>query len=174
LPEGWNKLPDWTITTVAVALLVFVLWITTLLLPSKAPAKAPTPAGDRPSISAPAQPQPDRVLDATQIAQIQEQLTATTDTYAEELIQSVQASSSGNQLTVKLSDAWYTLGTTRQDNLANELLKRSRQLDFSALKLVDVDNEVIARSPVVGSKMVIYSRTQTTLNPAPAVSSPQL
>ncbi|PSB14509.1 hypothetical protein C7B76_15985, partial [filamentous cyanobacterium CCP2] len=36
LPEGWNKLPDWAITTVAVALLVFIVWITTLLLPTKA------------------------------------------------------------------------------------------------------------------------------------------
>jgi hypothetical protein len=174
LPEGWNKLPDWAITTVAVALLVFVLWITTLLLPSKAPAKVPTPSGDRPPISAPAQPQPDRFLDTAQIAQIQEQLTATTDTYAEGLIQSVQASASGNQLTVKVSDAWYTLGTNRQDNLANDLLKRSRQLDFSDLKLVDIDNEIVARSPVVGSKMVIYSRTQTAPTPSSsAISSPQ-
>ncbi|PSB67827.1 hypothetical protein C7B61_04080, partial [filamentous cyanobacterium CCP1] len=154
LPEGWNKLPDWAITTVAVALLVFIVWITTLLLPTKAPAQ---PSDRPPAISTPSQPQPESP-DPALIARIQEQVTEVADKYTEGLIQSVQTNFGGSELTVNLSDGWYDLPANRQDTLANDLLNRSRQLDFESVKLIDGDGEVLARSPVVGTRMVVYRR----------------
>lgn len=152
LPEGWNKLPDWAITTVAVALLVFIVWITTLLLPTRTPAQ---PSDRPPAISTPSQPQPESP-DPALIARIQEQVTEVADKYTEGLIQSVQTNFGGSELTVNLSDGWYDLPANRQDTLANDLLNRSRQLDFESVKLIDGDGEVLARSPVVGTRMVIY------------------
>ncbi|WP_416667030.1 hypothetical protein [Egbenema bharatensis] len=158
LPEGWNKLPDWTITTVAVLLLALVLWITTLLLPSKAPAQL----GDRPpAVSAPNVPQPEPTPDPALITKIQEQVASVTDEYTEGLIQSVQANFGDRQLTVKIGDGWYDLSSTRQDSLANDILKRARRLDFEALQLADGEGERLARSPVVGDKMVIYRRVRS-------------
>jgi hypothetical protein len=158
LPEGWNKLPDWTITTVAVLLLALVLWITTLLLPSKAPAQL----GDRPpAVSAPNVPPAELTPDPALITQIQEQVASVTDEYTEGLIQSVQANFGDRQLTVKLGDGWYNLTSTRQDSLANDILKRARRLDFEVLQLTDFEGDRLARSPVVGDKMVIYRRVRS-------------
>ena len=154
LPEGWNKLPDWAITTVAVALLVFIVWITTLLLPTRAPAQ---PSDRPPAISTPSQPQPESP-DPALIARIQEQVIEVADKYTEGLIQSVQTNFGGSELTVNLSDGWYDLPSNRQDTLANDILNRSRQLDFESVKLMDGDGEVLARSPVVGTRMVVYRR----------------
>lgn len=159
LPAGWRKLPDWALTTVAVALLVFVLWLTVQLLPGKAPATARTgdrsPAAiDTPSPEQPSAPDPEL------IANIQTQVAEVTDEYAEGLIQAVQADFRDNLLTVKVGDAWYMLDATSQDRLANELLKRSHKLDFNALEISNVEGERLARSPVVGTKMVVYQRTR--------------
>ncbi|PSB16790.1 hypothetical protein C7B76_10955, partial [filamentous cyanobacterium CCP2] len=107
--------------------------------------------------STPSQPQPESP-DPALIARIQEQVTEVADKYTEGLIQSVQTNFGGSELTVNLSDGWYDLPANRQDTLANDLLNRSRQLDFESVKLIDGDGEVLARSPVVGTRMVVYRR----------------
>ena len=155
LPTGWQKLPDWALTTVAVALLVFVLWLTVQLLPGKAPATART--GDQPP-EAIDTPPPASVPDPALIANIQTQVAEVTDAYAEGLIQAVQVDFRDNLLTVQVGDAWYTLDAISQDRLANELLKRSHKLDFNTLEITNAEGERLARSPVVGAKMVIYPR----------------
>lgn len=160
LPAGWQKLPDWVLTTLAVGLLVFVVWLTTqLLLPGKAPATAidRTPAPiNAPAPQQPTEPMPDPDL----IANIQTQVAEVTDAYAEGLIQAVQANFPDNLLTVKVGDAWSTLGAENQSRLANELLKRSHKLDFDSLEITNAAGERLARSPVVGSKMVIYQKLE--------------
>lgn len=158
LPAGWNKLPDWVLTAVAVALLVFVLWLTAQLWPGK----PPTLAGERtpPTLKAPAPVQPvaPTANDPALIARLQEQVAEITDSYADGLIQSVQASFRDDRLIVQLSDAWYTLDLASQNRLATELLARSRKLEFDKLEIVDSEGELLARSPVVGTKMVVYER----------------
>lgn len=157
LPEGWRKLPDWALTTVAVSLLVFVLWLTVQLLPGKAPATAidrPSPALNAPAPEAPALPDPE------QITSIQTQVAEVTEPYAGGLIQAVQPNFQTHLLTVQLGDAWFNLDTASQAQLANELLKRSRKLDFDALEITDAEGELLARSPVVGKKVVIYGRVR--------------
>lgn len=157
LPQGWRKLPDWVLTTVAVSLLVFVLWLTAQLFSGSAPATAidRTP----PPLNAPAPELPtDPVPDPDQIANIQTQVAEVTDQYAEGLIQAVQANFQADLLTVKLGDTWFNLDTASQSQLANELLKRSHKLKFQALELTNSEGELLARSPVVGSKMVVYRR----------------
>jgi hypothetical protein len=159
LPEGWRKLPDWALTTVAIVLLMFILWLTAQLLPGKAPVVART--GDRtpPALNAPAPAQPVvPVPDPALMTNIQTQIAEVTDRYAEGLIQAVQANFQSHLLTVKVGDSWFNLDSGSQAQLANELLKRSHKLDFNTLELTDSEGELLARSPVVGAKMVIYER----------------
>lgn len=159
LPEGWRKLPDWVLTTVAVSLLVFVLWLTAQLFSGSKPATAidRTP----PPLTAPAPASPTELVpDPEQIANIQTQVAEVTDQYAEGLIRAVQANFQADLLTVQLGNSWFNLDTASQTQLANELLKRSHKLKFHSLELTDTEGELLARSPVVGSKMVVYKKDE--------------
>ncbi|GAB4386689.1 MAG: hypothetical protein Kow00121_53760 [Elainellaceae cyanobacterium] len=156
LPEGWNKLPDWFLTTIAIALLVFVSWVSILLLPNPSPSVEPAETQPPSAVSpqpAPAAPDPELIAD------IQTQVAEVTDRYAEGLIQSVQANFRLSQLIVQVGDGWYGLTPGQQDQLTSELLRRSRKLEFNDLAVTNSAGDLLARNPVVGSKMVIYERS---------------
>ena len=92
------------------------------------------------------------------IADIQDQVAEVTNVYADGLIQSVEANFRRSLLMVRAGKDWYELEESRQDQMANELWRRSKQLDFSQLQLLDPDGDLVARSPVVGPAMVILKR----------------
>jgi hypothetical protein len=168
LPQAWNdKLADWMITSGAIALLVVLFWITTsLLFPSRpVVAKAPPAVVTRNAPkSAP--------IDANKLTAIQNQLAEVANPYAPQpptvpgmenpemaapkLIDWVRANR--DRLTVQLGDGWYELESAQQDGLANDLFKRSLKLKFEQLELADAAGKVLARSPVVGSKMIVLRR----------------
>ncbi|MEA5603389.1 hypothetical protein [Nostoc sp. UHCC 0252] len=95
------------------------------------------------------------------IAAIENQVAEISDRIASGLIKSIQANFRTSNLTVKISDDWYTLKESQQDNLAAEILQRSQELDFTHLEIIDSQDKLIARNPVVGTEMVIFKR-QTT------------
>ncbi|MFQ3636612.1 MAG: hypothetical protein SNJ57_12340, partial [Cyanobacteriota bacterium] len=125
--------------------------------PAAKPQPAPTPQPlPSPPPVAPARPAlPDQPL----VAAIQEQITSVTDSYSENLIQTIQASFRSGRLRVNLGDGWYALSPASQDKLAAELLKRATRLDFTKLELVAPDGTLLARSPVVGDRMIILKRS---------------
>jgi hypothetical protein len=92
------------------------------------------------------------------IASIQTQVAEITDQFADGLIQSVEANFQGSRLILRVRDGWYALGVAEQDQLAAETLQRSQDLDFRTLHIVDETNQLVARSPVVGTTMVILKR----------------
>lgn len=92
------------------------------------------------------------------IAAIQTEIAAVTRGYADGLIQSIQANFPSSQLTVNVADSWYTLEPTQQDKLMDGILHRSQELDFSRLEIIDSQGVLVARSPVVGSNMVVLKR----------------
>ncbi len=94
----------------------------------------------------------------TLIAAIKNQVGEISDRFANGLIKSIQANFRTSNLTIKISDDWYTLEASQQDKLATEILQRSQQLDFSHLEIVDSQNQLIARNPVVGTEIVIFKR----------------
>jgi hypothetical protein len=53
----------------------------------------------------------------------------------------------------------YRLNATEQDQLARDLLKRSRNLSFNNLEILDFEGHRVARSPVIGETMIIFERT---------------
>ncbi len=96
----------------------------------------------------------------TLIASIQDQVAEVSNQYLDGLIQSVQANFRSSLLRVNVGNGWYELGAQRQDTLANEILSRAQDLDFSKLELVDAMGDRLARSPVVGAEMIILQRVR--------------
>lgn len=79
--------------------------------------------------------------------------------YNEDLVISIAPNFTDSIVMVTLADDWYQLVSNRQDKIMEEMLKQSRQLEFQKLKITDSNNNLIARSPIVGKDMVILRRT---------------
>lgn len=160
LPAGLNKLPDQAITATALALLLLLFLIPRAFSPDRSPAvvtvPTPTEAVEQPDESPPVRTHPDP--NAKRIATIQNQLAEVTTPYAEDLVQAVQAFAK-NRLLISVTDRWNTLEDSQRERLANELLKRSKKLKFEQLEITDAEGTTLARSPVVGSHMVLLLRT---------------
>ena len=75
-----------------------------------------------------------------------------------QLIKTINANFRTSDLTLKINDIWYKLEKSQQDKLAAEILQRSQELNFIHLEVVDFQEKLIARSPVVGNKMIIFKR----------------
>lgn len=83
--------------------------------------------------------------------------------YGENLFEGIQANLLGSQLQVQLSDRWYEIEPLRQDQLTGQLWQQSQEMDFKQLQIIDSQGNLIARSPVIGSEMVIVQRISTTV-----------
>ena len=142
------------------------------------PAISPEPIAEKPSeplVVEPAPevavPEPEKPADPivpltseqTLIASIQDQVVTITDPYSSGLIESIKPSFGKSRLSVLVNDGWYGLNRSQQNKLGDELLKRSQELDFSNLEITDAKGTVLARSPVVGSTMVILKRKADTV-----------
>ncbi len=119
-------------------------------------------------LEAPAAPQkieleivePEIILTPEQnlIAAIQNRVTEITEDYSDDLIVSVEADFRQNSLSIILSNLWYELSESRQNKLANDILKRSRKLDFQKLAIKNTEGILIARNPVIGNTAIILQR----------------
>lgn len=183
LPETWrSRLPQPVFSLVLAANLVFFVWVTSGLLSNSSankPTQPPRQVASTPA-SPVAAPSADRLaadtIDAIApdannteisanlapeqrlIAAVQQQITEVAQQSADGLIQSIQANFRNHRLTVKLSQDWYTLDEMRQDELTNQMLQRAQALEFSKLEVVDETETRLARSPVVGSDMIVLVR----------------
>ncbi len=92
------------------------------------------------------------------IASIQEQISQASKYFSDGLIQSVKANFTGGSLVVQVKDNWYSLGKSEQDKLAQKLRDESQQLDFTHLEITDSQGNLLARSPVVGTNMIVFKR----------------
>ncbi|NJP11085.1 MAG: hypothetical protein HC866_17770 [Leptolyngbyaceae cyanobacterium RU_5_1] len=126
--------------------------------PTKPVAEAPKP--DTSPLPKPSSSPPPLKLtpEQTLIARIQDQVAEVSNQYVSGLIQSVQANFRSSRLTVNVGEGWYSLEDAQQNKLSNEMLKRAQQLDFIKLEITDPEGTLLARSPVVGSEMVIIRR----------------
>ncbi len=99
------------------------------------------------------------------IARIQEEVMAISDQYRPGLLQSVEANFRRSLLMIRVSSSWYVLPRNRQDQFANDLLRRATDLDFTRLELVDDERQLLARSPVIGDEMVVLKRQSISSQP---------
>lgn len=74
------------------------------------------------------------------------------------LIQSAHVNAKRDRLTVELGEDWYELPPRRQDRLAEDLWQRSQQASLPKLLLIDGEQTVLARSPMVGQEILILQR----------------
>jgi|GEM_PF-500332 hypothetical protein len=97
------------------------------------------------------------------IASIQNQIESISDRLVNEFIQSVQVNFYNSTLTLTISDDWYTFKEIEQNQLLADIFQRSKEVDFSHLEIIDRKKRLIARSPVVGEKMIIFKRENGNL-----------
>ncbi|HEY9890120.1 MAG TPA: hypothetical protein V6D02_17060, partial [Candidatus Obscuribacterales bacterium] len=128
------------------------------------PSPAPLPA--TPTI--PSVPTEAIAAEGDRIAQIQQALTDSAIYNAQRVIDSVQADLVNNHLTLVCNGDWYRLSTYDQSELARQLLSKSQALAFESVQLRSVTGDLLARSPVIGTEMVILQR-----EPPPAVPVPE-
>ncbi|WP_338429465.1 hypothetical protein [Synechococcus elongatus] len=129
-----------------------------LLPPPKAVPVAPPPE-PKPAPEPPRPPRPTEIdPNARLIEAIQSEVSAISDRYSEALILGVEANFVGSRLRLRLSDGWVSLSPTQQDQLAQEVFKQARELGFRRLEIIDEDDRLLARSPVIGSEMLIVRR----------------
>ena len=79
--------------------------------------------------------------------------------YDDDLVVSIKPDFIDSTVVVTVADRWYELLAPRQDKIVEEMLKRSRSFEFDKLKITDSQNNLIARSPVIGEDMIILRRT---------------
>lgn len=177
LPAVWNqKLSDWALTSAIAGIVVVIMVATAALLPETPAQEAKAPPNTinaPPELKAPKPAQPVEVIpppepeltpEQSLVASIQQQVAEITDRYGNGLIQSIEANFMASRLMVKVSDRWYELKESQQNKLADEILRRSREMDFSKLEITDIQGTLVARNPVVGSNMVILKRQELAVN----------
>lgn len=120
-------------------------------IPSPKPIPSTTPSGS-PMAAKPSAEQ-------AKLADLRTQFSKVANAYGDGLVQEVTLNPTTNRLRVQLKDKWYDLNASQQDQLAQGLFDRSASADFSKLELADTKNRLVARSPVVGSDVVILRRS---------------
>ncbi|TPX29673.1 hypothetical protein [Cylindrospermopsis raciborskii] len=73
-----------------------------------------------------------------------------------ELVQSIKINFRISEIVIRITDAWYKLESSQQEKLAAKILKSCQEMDLIHVKLVNAQSQVIARSPVIGTKMVFF------------------
>jgi hypothetical protein len=92
------------------------------------------------------------------IAGIQNQVAEISDRLGGGLVKSFEANFSSSRLTVKVAEGWYGLSELAQNQLVHQMFKEANLLDFTNLEVMNLEGKLIARSPVVGSEMIILDR----------------
>ena len=105
-------------------------------------------------------PPPPLTPEQSLIAGIQNQVAEITNRLGGSLVKSVQANFASSILTVKVAEDWYRLSEEEQNQLANQMWKEANSLDFSKLEIANLEGKLIARSPVVGSEMIILESSK--------------
>lgn len=127
--------------------------------PTPDPPAAPEPV-DTPPPVAKTPPRLDLTPEQSAIAAIEDQLTAIARRYGEsDIVTAIQADFRYSRLKIQVdAGGWFALTNPDQDQLAQDLLDRANNLDFSKLEILTQDDTLLARSPAVGDRAVIFRR----------------
>lgn len=153
LPNQWQgSISDRLLGSGIAALSIGLVWLLAGLSPGAAPAI--TPPVTLPSPVATSTSSSPLQLTPPLITSIQAQLSEVIDRYTDGQIQSTQADFRSRRLTITIA-GWEELSPARQAQLAADLLARSHTLHFDRLELINAEGIQLARSPVVGTTMVM-------------------
>lgn len=73
-----------------------------------------------------------------------------------EIVQSIKTNFRISEIVIKTTEAWYKLESSQQEKLAAKILKSCQEMDLIHVKILNARNQLIARSPVIGTKMVFF------------------
>ncbi len=105
-------------------------------------------------------PEPTVLLspEQTLILSLENQITELLQPYRDEPIQSIQVNFYRHLLRVEMNDSWYELDTVKQDEIADQLFTQAKQFDLTKLEILNDQGKLIARSPLIGRRMIIVER----------------
>ncbi len=125
------------------------------LAPSEPMARpSQTPTRTSPALSPP-QPGLKPTID---LAEVQTQLSRAVANVDPNLISSVRSLESNHRLQATLGETWFGLSVPAQNQVAQTLLEKSQMLEFETFELRDDAGDLIARSPAIGSKVIVLKR----------------
>ncbi|MFE4108673.1 hypothetical protein [Almyronema epifaneia] len=170
LPAAWQpRLSDGVLSAILLGLGAFIVILVASLPSPPAAVSTSQPLVKLPSPVTEVVEAPKATLELPPeqdlITQIQDQVAGMSEQYTAGLVQSVQADFRRSELTVNLGSQWYQLSRDRQDQVANGILEAVQPLAFERLRLIDEGDQLLARSPVVGTQMVILQRQAQSLVP---------
>ncbi|MBW4585803.1 hypothetical protein G7B40_032800 [Aetokthonos hydrillicola Thurmond2011] len=107
----------------------------------------------------PPEPQPTPAIltpEQSLIVAIENQVVEESDRVGSGLIESIQANFRNSSLVIRISDNWYKLERSQQQELAEKIQERSKELDFTHIDIIDSQGKLVARNPVVGTEMILF------------------
>ncbi|WJI27634.1 hypothetical protein M0646_05410 [Thermosynechococcus sp. B3] len=180
LQERYNRA---TLTGIAIALLLILLWLNPLSWlqsprqptvkatqrpqPSVLvqPRPAPTPMAATPApIPQPTPtptPSPRAIAPSTFVSDsltVRQQLLALCDRYSNALDPTLTLTPSEQRLELMLANSWYDLSPTKQDQLAQNLWQTAHDLGYQTVIVVDTEGHLLVRNPVVGDNAIVVRR----------------
>jgi hypothetical protein len=93
------------------------------------------------------------------LAEIQAKLSSEVASLGDGLVNSVKTANEDRQLKVALGSGWDSLSGADQQEVAQKLWGRSQKLDFKKIELFNGNNTLVARSPVVGTKVIMLQKS---------------
>jgi hypothetical protein len=93
------------------------------------------------------------------LAEIQAKLSSEVASLGDGLVNSVKTANENRQLKVALGSGWDSLSGADQQEVAQKLWGRSQKLDFKKIELFNGNNTLVARSPVVGTKVIMLQKS---------------
>lgn len=178
-PNALKPFSDRFLTIVILSFAALIYWLVSSLIPPsqpavqkpsapvvEAPAPAPKPAPvaqpaaspPPPAAETPVEEPPPPEPERKQIIEVQSEVAQVFDQYSQDIVQSVQANFQAEQLVIKVSDRWFELSQSEQNQLGTDVLERSRKLDFPKLEIRDQADQLVAREPVVGPNIIVLQR----------------
>jgi hypothetical protein len=127
--------------------------------PKPSPVVVPSPSIKPSPVASPSPVVAKPTSEKDKLADLRTTFNKVANAYGDGLVQEVTLNPSTSRLRVLLKDKWYDLSASQQDQLAQGLLESSTNADFSKLELADSKNRLVARSPVVGTDVVILRRS---------------
>lgn len=180
LQQRYNRA---TLTALAIALLLILLWLNPLswfqspprptvkatpppqpsVLVQPRPAATPRAATPSPPPAPIPKPTPTAVAIApsspvSDSLTVRQQLLAICDRYSNALDPTLTLTPSEQRLELMLANSWYDLSPTKQDQLAQNLWQTAHDLGYQTVIVVDTEGRQLVRDPVVGDNAIVVRR----------------
>ena len=92
------------------------------------------------------------------ILALKEQITEIIQPYSNEQIEAIQINLYRHLLRVEMNEGWYELDELNQNEIIETLFEQAQQFQLTKLEVLNPEGNLIARSPLIGNRMIILER----------------